>query len=60
METKLQARINEIRTRIEEYHKHEYDSYAYNPEEIDAIREVKAHAVKDIEFLLALLDQKSR
>lgn len=58
--TKLQVRINEIHKRIKEYHKHKNDPYAYYPEEIDAVRNVKAHAVKDIEFLLALLDQKSR
>ena len=56
--TKLQARIAEIHKRVHEYHKHENDPYAYCPEEIDAVWELKSHALKDIEFLLALLDQK--
>lgn len=60
MATKLQARIREIHKRIKEYHKHENDPYVFFPEEINAIREVKDHAIKDIEFLLALLDQKTR
>ena len=58
MKTKLQARIAEIHKRVREYHKHENDPYAYHPEEIDAVRELKSHALKDLEFLLALLDQK--
>lgn len=60
MTTKLQARISEIHKRIKEYHKHKNDPYAFYPGEIDAVREVGTHAVKDIEFLLALLYQKSR
>ncbi len=58
--TKLQARIKEIHKRVKEYHKHKNDSYSYYPEEIDAVRKMKFNAVKDIEFLLALLDQKLR
>ena len=57
-ETKLQDRIAEIHKRVQEYHEHKNDPYAYYPEEIDAVRELKSHALKDIEFLLALLDQK--
>ena len=56
--TKLQARIAEIHKRVQEYHKHKNDPYPYYPEEIDAVRKLKSHALKDIEFLLALLDQK--
>jgi len=56
--TKLQARIAEIRKRVQGYHKHENDPYPYYPEEIDAVRKLISHALKDIEFLLALLDQK--
>lgn len=60
MATKSQARIVEIQKRVEEYHKHKNDPYAYYPEEIDAVRELKAHALEDIEFLLAQLNQKSQ
>lgn len=59
METESQARIAEIRKRVQEYRKHEYDSYVYHREEIDAVRKLKAHAPKDLEFLLALLDRES-
>lgn len=58
MKTKLQTRVAEIHKRVQEYHKHKNDPYAYRPEEIDAVRELKSHALKDLEFLLALLDQK--
>ncbi|MDO8743248.1 MAG: hypothetical protein Q7J30_01660 [Candidatus Azambacteria bacterium] len=58
MATKLQARINEIHKRVKEYNKHKNDSYSYHPEEIDAVRKMKFHAVKDIEFLLALIGEE--
>lgn len=48
-----ESRINEIRKRVEEYHKHENDSYAYSPGEIKAVREFNAHALEDVEFFLA-------
>ena len=60
MTTSLQSRIAKIRKRVEEYYKHRNDHYVYYPEEIDAVRELKSHALKDIEFLLSQLNQKSR
>jgi len=53
-------RIEEIRKSIKEYHQHKNDRYAYDPDEIDAVREVRAHAVENIEFLLAVIDKKSK
>ncbi len=35
-------------------HKHDNDPYAYSPDEIGAVRELKAHAPEDLAFLLAL------
>ena len=61
--TKLQARIDEIHNRVQEYHKHENDpcaDYPDYPEEVDAVRELKSHALKDIEFLLALLTMRDQ
>jgi hypothetical protein len=55
-----QTRIDAIRKRVDEYHKHKNDPYTYYPEEIKAVREVRFHAIKDIEFLLAQLGQKSQ
>ena len=52
MDEKTKQRIEEIRKRLEEYKKHEGDPYAYYPEEIRAVRELKTHAPEDIEFLL--------
>lgn len=54
MDAKEQARVDEIRQRLDEYHKHDNDPYAYSPDEIEAIRELKAHAPEDLAFLLAL------
>lgn len=47
--------IKMIVNRLEEYKKHCNDPYAYYPEEIDAIRELKQHAAEDIEFLLNII-----
>ena len=52
-----EKRITEIRTRVREYYAHENDPYAYDPDEIDAVRALRSNALKDIEFLLALLPQ---
>lgn len=54
-----QTKIAEIQKRFSEYRKHKNDAYAYFPEEIEAIREFKAHAFEDIEFLLSQLGEKS-
>ena len=54
-----QTKIDAICKRVEEYHKHKNDPYAYYPEEIYAVRELQSHAVEDIEFLLDQLNQKS-
>jgi hypothetical protein len=60
MATSVESRIAEIHKRVEEYHKHENDSYSYYPEEISAVQELKSHALEDIEFILAQLNQKPR
>lgn len=52
MDQKNKKRIEEIRKRLEEYHKHKNDPYAFYHEEIKAVRELKSHAPEDIEFLL--------
>jgi len=52
MDEKTKQRIEEIRKRLEEYKTHKNDPYAYYPEEIKAVRELKSHAPEDIEFLL--------
>jgi len=51
-------RIQLIRNRLAEYHKHEKDPYAYDKGEIEAVRELHFHANEDIEFLLRQLDKK--
>lgn len=53
-----QVRITEIQKRIRDYHEHKNDPYVYYQEEIDAVRELKIHALEDIEFLLTQLSQK--
>ena len=58
--TSIQSKIAEIQKRIQEYHEHKNDSYAYYVEEIDAVREIRIHAVEDIEFLLAQINYKSQ
>ena len=61
MANSVKSRIAEIGKGVEEYHKHRNDQYAYYPEEIDAVRELKSHALEDIEFLLSKLsNQQSR
>lgn len=45
-------RVKEIRKRLEEYHAHKNDPYTYFTEEIEAVSNMKSHAVEDIEFLL--------
>lgn len=50
--SKRDQRIKEIRKRLVEYKKHCNDTPAYDPEEIDAIRELHAQLTEDIEFLL--------
>jgi hypothetical protein len=52
MDEKIKQRIEEIRKRLEEYQRHKNDPYAYYPEEIKAVREIRDHAAEDIEFLL--------
>lgn len=59
MTSETKTKINEIRRRITEYHKHKNDPFAYHEGEISAVREVRENAVQDIEFLLSLLDKKS-
>jgi len=51
-----EKRIQQIRERLQAYHAHENDSYVYSPSEIEEVRELHAHAVEDIEFLLKELD----
>ena len=55
MDTK---RLEEIRSRINEYRLHEHDAYAYDPGEIAAVRDLKNNAPEDIEFLLSQLNAK--
>lgn len=60
MATESQTRIDAIRKRVDEYHKHKNDPYAYYLREIDAVRGLESHALEDIEFLLAQLNHKSQ
>ena len=52
MDEKTKQRIEEIQKRLNEYKIHKNDPYAYYPEEIKAVREMRDHAAEDIEFLL--------
>jgi hypothetical protein len=45
-------KVLEISARLKMYKEHCDDDYAYHPEEIEEVRDMKAHAAKDIEFLL--------
>lgn len=49
--------LDVIRERLKEYHAHRNDPYAYFPEEIPAVGELKSHAVEDIAFLLEKIEQ---
>ena len=57
MNARLHARINEIHRRVRKYRKHENDP-TNTPEKVRAARELRSHALRDIELLLALLGQK--
>ena len=57
MANDVQVKVKEIRERLNEYHEHKNDPYAYDIEEIEAVRELKSHATEDIKFLLAQLDK---
>lgn len=48
-------KIYVITNRLDEYIMHCNDAYVYNPEEIDAVRELKMHAAEDLEFLLTII-----
>ena len=54
MATETETRIDEISQRLAEYHQHENDPYAYDIDEIDAVRNFKVHAAEDMAFLLSL------
>lgn len=50
-------RTREIRERLKEYHAHKNDPHVYFTEEIEQVRNMKSHAVEDIEFLLSQLEE---
>ena len=52
MDEKTKQRIEEIRKRLDRYHKYKNSSCAYAPSELEAVRKFQDHAPKDIEFLL--------
>ena len=52
---KEKIKIEKIRKRLEEYHKHKNDPYAYFEGEIEAVKELMHHAPEDIEFLLDIV-----
>ena len=52
------SRTAEIQNRLNEYRKHKDDPYAYSDGEIDAVRELREHAARDIEFLHGLVTEK--
>lgn len=54
MDAKGQARVDEIRRRLDKYNQHKNDPYAFDIDEIDEIREFKNNAPEDLAFLLAL------
>ncbi len=49
---KTEQKIEEIRKRLEEYHKHKNDPHAYFSAEIKETRTFFDNAPEDIEFLL--------
>ncbi len=50
-------RLKIIRKRLENYHEHTNDSYAYYQTEINEVRTLLQHASADIEFLLKEIEQ---
>ena len=50
-----EQRIEIIQHRLDEYNAHKNDPYTYYEEEIDAVRELRLNAHKDIKFLLEQL-----
>ena len=57
MMSEREVRLEEIRKRLREYKAHSNDAYAYFPEEIEAVRELRSNASSDIEFLLEKIDE---
>lgn len=56
----MERELDKIRKRLNDYRKHRNDSFAYYPDEIKEVKELRTHADKDIAFLLDLIDELKR